>query len=623
MLALTLHPMIGAGLPLAAAADPKKILNGAQTYAGRNADSIGGYAVRRLLAGIGANALFSQPAGHKIFNYDPKEAARHFQYEVVDPSPDPTELRSAHARTHQARLQWAQELARNRLAWHSAEGLENYQRLSRKLISCNERMRAVWEETTSKWDPSLEPHERHVAFARHGLAGHDEIMKIAAEADECEGLWQVSGYLDLVMQLESKGSPLSQREEEQVREAMGAYEQALAAEQEYSQKLNAGEKGTNEYKRKKLEKVTYDVLQALHNLVRELYQNRFGNIKGFEAPLTFKQKTQSWFVGRGAVHMWGLEPFLETTWNLRREIIRMKQGKLRGDPLHEVGARLFGVQMMARYYTKMRIGMPPDFPAFKSRRPEEAAEIAGIEQVERMMASAASYVNLDDGVVASWPHTGPLDYNANLGLSYLLGMPWAAIIAEKAFRHIPILGPYLQETVGGFLDRKDPEAIYAVMADRLAEGLMVLMFPTGTREFDFPLVSPYADLSEEAILHLPGEYVPSRHAAAMLIKTARENKKPLMVVTANLSRGGIPEPNIPRKFGEFFESNNMFHYARPGVEDGFVAVADVLPYESFITPEDFPDASSFEINRLNLAIVMWREWMVGRQLDTGTVEKSG
>ena len=104
MLAVTFNPLIGAALPLAAASDPKNILNGAQTYAGRHADSIGTYAAWRVLEGLTSKLLFSQAMGHQIFNYDPAEAATRFKYEVLAASPDEAELKTAFSKTHGRRI---------------------------------------------------------------------------------------------------------------------------------------------------------------------------------------------------------------------------------------------------------------------------------------------------------------------------------------------------------------------------------------------------------------------------------------------------------------------------------------------------------------------------------------
>lgn len=598
----------------------------AQTWAGQESSSVLGYVGRRFLTGVGSTVIGRAPAGVTAYAFDPEQMRETLSVHPLDVSPDVQERREAHADLHADRLAWAEGMVRSHLALHSMDTRRTYDRARSQMNVLNVEAREIWEEMAADWDEAsvLDPHARHVRIGPRALDRFGRLMDIVRRAEDVEIEWQLTSYGDLMGQLHHSASPPSDRQERRFQEALAEYKGRARAYQEYRQFLLEGARKTdtglsvNEHTRKKMEQKAFMALWHLHNAVVRIYreQGLNGAADQLSAPLTFVHKTQAYNISRGPNAMVGLEPYLEITWNLRHLVRDAKKGRISHEELDRLAALHWGFNNLVRYYSQFRLAAPDGFPVFNHHRPGELELVQG--GLTAFPADGTpSLPAPEKGVVAHFPHTGSLDYAGILGIAYLLGLNPPSIVAEKAFKFIPVMRGFLGMR-GVFLDRsKGMDPVYAAMGARIDEGMMVALFGTGTRAYDFPLVSPFANLETPGVLHLPGEYIPSRYMSGMPVRVAEQTGAPLYVFTSNLHRGGIAEPSIPRDLKGFKGDELMFHYARPGEEDGFMALAGIMPPGSLIREDEMAHANAWQTLQANAALTREMEMLAGYRMDAG------
>ncbi len=614
---------MGSSALLASSAGPLTAMSPqAQTWAGQNSNSMGGYIARRFLAGI---TPFVEARGTSLYVLDRERISSRFNYQQL-PSPGQEEaLRSSHASFHSDRLAWAADQVRNRMELHSSKGRQAYEAAKQELIAINDASRDLWREMLEDWEGNYQDanlHERNLRIGDRAWDRWKREKELLVQAEEVELRWQLAGYRDLMAVAEEGTRSPSKGQIKKFEAALRTYETSMSEYIEYDRRMSQDDPGCRENRRKKTEEKALVALRDLHQTVQKIYRKIGHNgIEALGAPLTFHIKTQAKLIDQGPNGMTALEPFLEIVWNVRDLVKKAKAGKLPMEDLDYAAATQFALNLLSWQYGSFRIVHRANAPLFGHHRPIEAGLMDGLSTFIQ------GENTVRQGSISHWSHTGAMDYAGLIGGLYLLGMNPASILAEEAFKAIPAMAGYLHMR-GVYLKRPPKDAndeererimneVYEAMEARVKEGMMLAMFGTGTRAIEYPLVGPYMDLNHPGALHMPGAYIPSRDMTGMHAKLAMNINSGIHIFANNLHRGGVPVQDIPRSLGGFFSSDNNFHLARIGEEDGFVALAGYLPPESLIRAEDFPDRSNYDILQLNSAIIREMEKIAGRQADTG------
>lgn len=592
-----------------------------QTWAG-GASSMGGYIGRRFLAGI---TPFVRARGTSLYVYDRDRIPGRIKYQQLPSSNQESELRSSHASFHAHRLEWAAGQVKRRMELHSVAGRQAYEAARNELIAINEESRELAREMLADWEgshPDNNYHERNLRIGDRAWDRWRREKKLLVKAEEVELRWQLAGYRDLMEVAQQGTRSPSKGQTNKFEEALRTYETSMTEYIDYDRRMSQDDPECRENRRKKMEEKTLVALRELHQTVQQIYR-KIGHqgLEALGAPLTFHIKTQAKLIDQGSNGMTALEPFVEIVWNVRDAVKQAKTGKISKEELDHAAATRFALNLLSWQYGSFRIVHPANAPLFGHHRPAEAGLMDGL----------ADFIHgentVGQGSISHWSHTGAMDYAGMVGGLYLLGMNPASILAEEVFKRIPAMAGYLHMR-GVYLKRppkiaSDAERerimgeVYKAMEARVKEGMMLAMFGTGTRAIEYPLVGPYMDLNHPGALHMPGAFIPSRDMTGMHAKLAMNIDSGIHVFANNLHRGGVPVQDIPRSLGGFFSSDNNFHLARIGEEDGFVALAGYLPPESLIRAEDFPDRPSYDILQLNSAIIREMEKMAGRRADTG------
>jgi len=595
-----------------------------RTWAGRTARSIVGYALLRLLSALWLR-WWSRKERPPYLLHDYAHSAGSFQFETTT-HPDPAALRDAWQTTHEERLTFAATLQRNRLALHSDASAQHYQEIGQRLVQINRSFRRECAQLDTAWDQFEREHpglltryeQREPPVGDAAGASFDVFAKLASEAWErtrwllldaarLEIEWQRLGYTELIEKIEGAAG----RRSRSLRRVLARFGQAGHVYLAYEERRCNDERGTWEYRRKKAESRAFDALWRLHRVVERAWS---GPNEGLVAPLTFLWKTQCWFLARRPVGMSGLEPMFERTLDCRRTLLRLLGKPERDKEIDTLAATGMGMNLLADYLHTVRVvtieGVEHAFT------PSQWPKVEPVEGFGPEVQLTRSY-HQPGIAVSHWTHTGMLDYAGVLGVSFMLGLPPPAIVAEEAMRFVPVMGKYLQAR-GLLLSRSKDEARRRTFETRLSAyaeaGMMLSIFGTGTRALGWPLVSPFADLDQPGVLHLPGEFIPSRDMTGMFIKHALALQAPLLVFTMNLQRGGLPEPAVPRSLSGFFGNHTLFRFAQPGRDDGWVALAGRIP--AALLRRDRRDDLWATLQQ-DVAVVRWMEMRTGYRMDAG------
>lgn len=576
------------------------------------ASSIGGYLGRRVAKGVGASILFTTTTEATSHPFSQDRLQTGFRFERLDPTPDNDERRTAHRKAHAERLQWARNHSKQWIETLSGDGAASYRRTEDAILRINREAREIFLAAEAKWatTPAEDIHERNLQIARGSMVRWHQLKRLVYEAETAERDWQLNAYQDLMLPARN-----SEKHWRRYSEARADFEGKMGAYLAYAERMLHDDPETREHGRKRLEQKAFMALWVLHDTVREIAQDLNLPAKDLAAPLTFTWKMQAYLISRGPNEMRGLGPLVETTWNLAPFVRDAKTGRISGRILDEKVARHWALPLLAEHYRSMRIAGPEEPLYFQDHNPDEAALIPGGIFLFQNRGGISGR-----GLISHWPHTGSIDYAGVYGAAHLLGLPAPSIVAEQVFNYVPIFRGVLRKR-GVFLSRSgDPRKrrkLYDDMAARLEEGMMLSLFGTGTRSVGWPLASPFADLNEPGILHLPGEFIPSRDMTGMAVKLSWQTERPIAVFTANLSRGGVPEPSIPRDLAGFFGGRNMFHFARPGEEDGFIALAGILSASSLLRPDEMAERDEWSALQANIALIREMEWLTGARMDAG------
>ncbi|OGQ28852.1 MAG: hypothetical protein A3B79_04205 [Deltaproteobacteria bacterium RIFCSPHIGHO2_02_FULL_50_15] len=589
------------------------------TEFGARSSSILGYAARRVVSrvrnvgtprGLRGESHYTEPSHVDHFS-------EHIHYQRLHTTPDPTERQQAFLRAHHDRLEWAAHHLTARLQLHSEEGRDHYRTARQNLLLLNTRYREIYETMQNEWaETSLfAPQERNLQLGPPARERWQETRRLLMYAERVEHQWQLAGYQDLINQLRIRDRPPSSGEVRAFRKAYERYQQDTASYQASLEGMVSENLDFREHGRKKAEQRVFYSLWDLHNTVQEIYGRRDWN-HGLDAPLTFSSKTQAYLIARGPNGMAGLEPFLERVWHLRHAIGRVESGTLSLPEFDHILAREFSIPMLLDYYRGLRIGAPQDFDI---SQPAAALVASGLGSFSDPPP------HFREGMISVWPHTGSTDAAGMLGGFYLLDMPRGALVYEKAMGYAPVIRRGLAFR-GVRLDRSSPEKraeLYEKMADKVNEGLGLGIFGTGTRALGMPLVSPYAPLDHPGALHLPGEFMFSRDMTGMPIRLAEKMREergqdvPITIFSANLHRGGVAEPSMPRTLSGFLSGDQMFRYSWPQTEEGWLAYAGHLTSRTLLRNEDFSDLSPWDVLQMNTALGREMEMLSGFQMDAG------
>lgn len=255
--------------------------------------------------------------------------------------------------------------------------------------------------------------------------------------------------------------------------------------------------------------------------------------------------------------------------------------------MEDGAVRTFGLPQLLAHFPQVTLAAPEGYPLFSCRDPDPA--VLALVEGGLLMEASRGGEREKRGSVTHAPHMSTTDYAMALVFSYLLGDERISIVAEEAFRHLPVFGDYIDLGGGVFISRKEIAALREKMRQDISDRIQtlhrtVISYGTGTRLLGNILGNPHADLANPAVLYLPGESAIDRFMTGQPAVEAARNRVPLKVWAQNLLRGGAIEPSIPRGLGGFVKwYRTMFGHVRPGMGPAFAAMAGAIPPEALRT----------------------------------------
>jgi 1-acyl-sn-glycerol-3-phosphate acyltransferase len=327
------------------------------------------------------------------------------------------------------------------------------------------------------------------------------------------------------------------------------------------------------------------------------------------------------------------ERLIERMIPFRGQIKDAEMGRFPREGIDDLAAVKWGIPVLADFFATFRLGAPDGLLNLSKHLSPEAMRIRGALAVFGTNSNPTRASNIAEataGVVSDQTHGDTMDYAAVFASRYLF---WGgnrrrpSIIAESVFNYIPIMGSVLRTTTGGFLSRKDKEKrerfLQDVLSRRLREGRDVAQFGEGTRRLTNPFAARYSDLSHPGALHNPAEFLIPGSMRGLQFRLALENKTDVHVYAAKIQGAGSGEPSIPRSVKGFISANyTEFSYRPPLPENGFVALAGILPYGDLIKPEDFPGEPFHQILARNVAVNRRLLRRTGLNMDAGPNNKT-
>ncbi len=602
----------------------------AQTWAGRSSQSIGGYVARSVATHVGSALILRKPAASR---YAPssarlEEALQRFEYQAYHPNPDADERKVAFKQEHGPRLLWTLDHLRSTLELVTAPTRTFYNHLADEVVEINLQYRALLDEQDAllKNTSTLEPHEQNVRINDEELRIDAEIDQLAKKIYEIERSWQTSFYGDLIQQARETGR-LSKKQEKQFLTTLDAFEKASLAELRYRDRLIAKDKDTTPNKRKGLEEAAYRLLMhgstSLHEVTRRILRKvgETATADALTAPLTFVWKNQMYRHSQGPVDFVAGERFIESMIGLRPEVRATQKGLRSSREFDKTVSPHWGIPVLGDFFERFRIGAPPGLFSL-DHMPAEARSLAGALTV---FGEGSPLLGTQGGVVSDQTHGDSIDYAAVYASRHLL---WGnqkrpvSIVAESAFRHIPIMGAVMMITTGGFLSRSDAakRAVFMdeILPARLSEGNDVALFGEGTRPLSNPFAARYSDLDNPAALHNPAEFLTPGPMRGMQFDLALANQTDVQLYASKVHGGGSGEPSIPRTRKGFLGANETeFSFRPPLPENGFVAFAGVITYLDMIKPKDFSGEPDYKIRLRNVAVNRRMLRRTGLNMDAG------
>ena len=619
------------------------------TLAGRYAGSILGYALYRLLTGlgnalIGRGWLWEKTASQRAYEPNPERMRGRVRFRHTPaPALTTSETASKHTQAFATEIEWAKALREDRLALHSETGRAALAEAERRMLGlrhwwrelCNDSVREILENpfTTGSTEEFA---KGHAATADARLRRNETMLRLILEGEKIEHALQSVSYADLIGIARQRGAQpkklaVLEAALQEYREAALAYEGLLEKGLQYDPDVRG------DYKVKKGEQATFMALWALHNLTRQVFERvRHPDANALRAPLTFSARNQAYLldgVGEGQA---GLEPLFEAvrftrpiTQEAKRQINKLeKKGALTPearrvavDTMEDGAIHAFGLPQILAHFRSLTIAAPEGYQLFADRKPE-LAELALIEGGLAMLATEGpETVEHQGGSITNAPHMSATDYAMQIALPYLLGDERISIVAEEAFRKLPVFRHYIGLGGGVFISRSEVKALKDKMKGDITDRIeqlhrSVVIYGTGTRLLGDVLGNPHADLTNPAVLYIPGESSLSRFTTGQSAAEAVRNKVPLKVVSQNLKRGGAIEPSIPRGRKGFTQRNQtMFGHVRPGMGPAFAAIAGVIPHEALLVSTAEGHDAKFEALKRDAALVREMEMHAAFGLD--------
>ncbi len=634
------------------AVSPPVLSNGRPaTFAGRHAHSILGYAAYRALTGTG-NAVLSlvgrgwlwggKTAAQRAYEPDRDRLRGRVRFQHT-PAPTGTSSETAtkHTEVFAAEITWAQNLRTDRISLHSAQGRTVLQEAERRMLGVRSRWRELYNDSVREFQDNpftaKSPGEfarGHAATADARLRRSEAMLGLVLEGEKIEHDWQRHGYLDLIRIARDRG--VKPKKLEALEAALESYEDAAWAYESLLEKGLAYDPDVRgDYKVKKAEQAVFMALWTLHNLTRQALK-KHPEAHALRAPLTFSSRNQAYLLDGPGKGQAGLEPLFETV-RLTKPVTdagkaAMKKLESSGEPTPEARRQIidamedgaiqfFGLPQVLSHFSRVTVAAPEGYPLL-AHRDTEMATLARIEG-GLLMLEAKPEERAEGGSITNAPHMATTDYAMQVVLAYLLGDERISIVAEEAFKHLPVFGDYIGLGGGVFISRKEIKALKDQMKGDITDRIKqlhrsVVIYGTGTRLLGDVLGNPHADLTNPAVLYIPGESNLSRFTTGQSAAEASRNQVPLKVVAQNLKRGGAIEPSIPRdRKGFKNKDQTAFGYVRPGMGPAFAAIAGVIPHEALLVSHAEGPALKFEALKRDAALMRDMEAWVAFGLDIG------
>ncbi len=477
-------------------------------------------------------------------------------------------------------------------------------------------------------------HEINVATARQQYDFFKFRMQQDFEMEKLEHTWQISRYAKLIDWIAASGR-LPESKAKKLHELVQSYKDKGEEYLKVAQAMLNEDPGTREHNRNNEYRDLFLVLwEDLHYDVKKAMQKaEMPNADRFEL-LTFTYKAQAQLIANGEKSVHGVEPLVEVTLGLKGKLEEQENGAYLLPTLAAIAGRDWGANLLSHYVREMHIvGIKALFGYFaQGLRPESYAVEGGMgtfpEGVEDLPTTSFSR----RGAILDVTHTGQLEFPQAMGVTYLMGLPHTAILAQSGVGYFPIAGPFLSwlEKSGyrhlgsGALINRGANAKKRAFADftqkaHVAMGNFLNNYPGGTRKIASPVPSMYVDLRKHPeALHM-ADFYPTDYSTGQPIKVAMDSGAPTIPVAHNLGRIYAepsmpmpPEVEIPtlkdlRKPGKFFSKvgkllsypeklkgfvsrRTMFPYMRPGTQDATVAYGEPMFVGSFLGEEDLEAA---------------------------------
>ena len=576
----------------------QKALSIPEPSLGSKTSTMLGYLGRRLVKEVGIPTppahLVTDPAAVRALIRDK------VVYEVLPEVIDTTERRASYERFHATDLSWSQNAYNEVMDLVSPEVSEHLAGIYTRVLSLNEEYRSLFFREDSGRVPAAEEEYQRAK----------ETRALELKVEQLEVEWQTTLYSHIGDRYIAKAS---RKEADTFNKAISSYKKSATAYLEYNEQMVGGDKNSRENERKKREEKLFQALWNLHDAALDLLHK----VEKYIPITTFLCRTQAYRIDQGPTGMRALEALYELVSRARVHIKDRKSGKI-SEPEYDLRiATEWALPMLVNAYSGIRIiGRDSDTSfMFRHRTPEEITSIQGAD----LLFSQNQQREPSQGSVSAWDHTGAFDYCGVIGALYLFGLEPDSIIAEKIFNYIPVMSGHLNLTTGGFLDRKNPSAIYGTMGNNIRRGRSNALFDAGTRLLAFPFISPYAPLEKPGSLFVPNEYIPRRNVAGMHVRYDQIPDAERIMMANNFHVGGVPSPDIPRDYAGFKSPHNMFGYTTLGTRPAFAALA------RHFKPRDMPQhegvTDAFHRRQLDVALLRAETTRVGFAADAGPFQR--
>lgn len=496
---------------------------------------------------------------------------------------------------------------------------------------------------------SDQAHGQHTLLAPLKLNRFKTEQVAIHKIDRIEQEWQVSRYSQIfkAAQIHAKGLRrvlISSWAERKFHSALERYNDAVQDYLSYSEKMLNEDPKAREHTRNSKYRVVFVRLWEMHDTVKSIAKSAKLPQADELQIVTFVFKTQAQFLARERRGMAGLQPLVESTIPLGKQLSEVTQNTYSPQTLQTLAGLNWGANVVAHYARDVHIfGSASMLGYYRQGIRPESLSVKGLEAY--LPSDAAPEAFARRGAVLNSMHLGQLEFAATFGIPRLLGLGHAAILAQSGVKMFPIVGPFLGGLVrrvqkgileklplGNFIAQFLPSARFYlgggsyvtrekdpkrrrfenyVLEAHVHQGNLSNLYGNGTRDIENPISSPYADLSTHPeALHLP-DFHGTRYSTGMPITIASETGSPIIPVAYDLGRI-YPEPSMPMPGGwswkEFFKSprraikpytgfwqrTTMFPYIRPG-QDGFsIAYADPITPESLLKENDLRNMPAYK-----------------------------